>query len=328
MNDGQYQITLTKPQVFLWRMIVFLILAAFLVLILYGQMQAAFMSNPGLNGLIIGVLFIGIVYSIGQVLRLYPEIRWVNTLRSLKSGYSSAKLPTLLLPMANMLGDRSAGHLTLSTIAMRSILDSIGSRLDEARDTSRYLVGLLIFLGLLGTFWGLLDTIGSVGKTIAALDTSGSDSLVVFEELKSGLEAPLKGMGTAFASSLFGLAGSLVLGFLDLQSSQAHNRFYNELEEWLSGITELSVADNTAQTDIAQYMQQGIGGLQRQMANLESRIAANAPNANMLESADDVERELTDIREEQSFVRQWMTEQAGQNAELVKVLQDLSKKIN
>src|SRR5690606_2111179 len=124
--------------------------------------------------------------------------------------------------------------------SMRSIMDSIGSRLDEARDTGRYMVGLLVFLGLLGTFWGLLETITSVGTTISALDTSASESSMVFEELKTGLAAPLKGMGTAFSSSLLGLAGSLVLGFLELQASHAQNRFYNELEEWLSGITELT----------------------------------------------------------------------------------------
>src|SRR5690606_23356949 len=132
------------------------------------------------------------------------------------------------------------GTLSLSTVSMRSIMDSIGSRLDEARDTGRYMVGLLVFLGLLGTFWGLLETITSVGTTISALDTSASESSMVFEELKTGLAAPLKGMGTAFSSSLLGLAGSLVLGFLELQASHAQNRFYNELEEWLSGITELT----------------------------------------------------------------------------------------
>ena len=173
------------------------------------------------------------------MLRLYPEIRWVNAFRIADPGLAISHRPVLLSPMATMLRDRT-GSLSLSATSMRSIMDSIGSRLDEARDTGRYLVGLLVFLGLLGTFWGLLDTIQSVGKAISTLDTKAADSVAVFDELKNGLAAPLRGMGTAFSSSLLGLGGSLVLGFLELQASHAHGRFYNQLEEWLSGITELA----------------------------------------------------------------------------------------
>ena len=173
------------------------------------------------------------------MLRLYPEIRWVNAFRIADPGLAISHRPVLLAPMATMLRDRT-GSLSLSATSMRSILDSIGARLDEARDTGRYLVGLLVFLGLLGTFWGLLDTIQSVGKTISSLDTRAADSVSMFDELKNGLAAPLRGMGTAFSSSLLGLGGSLVLGFLELQASHAHGRFYNQLEEWLSGITELA----------------------------------------------------------------------------------------
>ena len=193
------------------------------------------------------MLLAGILYAFQQVLRLYPEIRWVNAFRIADPGLAISHRPVLLAPMATMLRDRT-GSLSLSATSMRSIMDSIGSRLDEARDTGRYLVGLLVFLGLLGTFWGLLDTIQSVGKTIGALDTRAADSVTVFDELKNGLAAPLRGMGTAFSSSLLGLGGSLVLGFLELQASHAHGRFYNQLEEWLSGITELAPGSHVSAT--------------------------------------------------------------------------------
>ena len=220
-------------------MLIFLTLVGFLVAILFDQLQHSFLNNPGLNGLIVGALLLGIVYAFRQVVRLYPEIRWVNAFRIADPGLTISAKPVLLAPMATMLRDRT-GAISLSTSAMRSFMDSIGSRLDEARDTGRYLVGLLVFLGLLGTFWGLLETIQSVGKAIDTLDSKATDNVQLFSDLKAGLSAPLKGMGTAFSSSLLGLAGSLILGFLELQASHAHNRFYNELEEWLSGITELT----------------------------------------------------------------------------------------
>jgi hypothetical protein len=221
------------------RMFVFLVLVGLVVALLQERLWAAMLQNPGLNFLILFVLAAGIFYAFTQVLRLYPEIRWVNAFRIADPGLAISARPVLLAPMATMLRDRS-GSLSLSATSMRSIMDSIASRLDEARDTGRYLVGLLVFLGLLGTFWGLLDTISSVGLTISAIDMRASDSVTVFDELKRGLAAPLRGMGTAFASSLLGLGGSLVLGFLELQASHAHSRFYNQLEEWLSGITDLA----------------------------------------------------------------------------------------
>ena len=232
---------LTPPGVFLLRMLIFLTLVGFLAAILHEQLIKSFLNNPGLNGLIVGTLGLGILYAFRQVWRLYPEIRWVNAYRIADPGLAIAHRPKLLAPMATMLRDRT-GSLSLSTAAMRSFMDSIGSRLDEARDTGRYLVGLLVFLGLLGTFWGLLETINSVGHAIDTLDNKATDNVQMFGDLKAGLSAPLKGMGTAFSASLLGLSGSLILGFLELQASHASTRFYNELEEWLSGITELSPA--------------------------------------------------------------------------------------
>ena len=203
---------LTPPGVFLLRMMIFLTLVGFLVAILYDQLHRSFLNNPGLNGLIIGVLLLGVIYAFRQVIRLYPEIRWVNAFRISDPGLSISAKPVLLAPMATMLRDRT-GTISLSTAAMRSFMDSIGSRLDEARDTGRYLVGLLVFLGLLGTFWGLLETIQSVGAAIDTLDSKATDNVQLFSDLKAGLAAPLKGMGTAFSSSLLGLSGSLSWAF-------------------------------------------------------------------------------------------------------------------
>ncbi|MDX2266226.1 MAG: flagellar motor protein MotA, partial [Hyphomicrobiales bacterium] len=236
MSKTAYYKTLSSPQVFLWRMFLFIVLVGLLGVILYDQILINFKANPGLNGLILGVLFFGVIFALQQVLRLYPEIRWVNNFRISDPGLAVERAPVMLAPMATMLRRRQ-GQAAISTIAMRSILDSIASRLDETRETTRYLVGLLIFLGLLGTFWGLLETIQSVSGVIGTLNATG-ESTTVFDELKTGLQRPLDGMGTAFSASLFGLAGSLILGILDVQAGQAQNRFYTELEEWLSGITE------------------------------------------------------------------------------------------
>jgi len=244
---------LSKPGPYLTRMVLFLVLAGFLVVILLPQIETAFMSNPGLNGLIIGVLVIGILYAFRQVMSLTDEVRWVNEFRRSDPGLAISSAPRLLAPMATMLGERK-GRMTLNTSSMRSILDSLGSRLEEQREISRYMIGLLVFLGLLGTFWGLLTTVTSVAGTIGGLSVETADPASVFTSLKAGLEGPLQGMGTAFSSSLFGLSGSLVLGFLDLQAGQAQNRFYNELEEWLSTVTNIAHDGELAGADTAERL--------------------------------------------------------------------------
>jgi hypothetical protein len=238
--------------------------------------------------------------------------------------------------MATMLRDRT-GSLSLSATSMRSIMDSIGSRLDEARDTGRYLVGLLVFLGLLGTFWGLLDTIQSVGKAISALDTKAADSVAVFDDLKNGLAAPLRGMGTAFSSSLLGLGGSLVLGFLELQASHAHGRFYNQLEEWLSGITELGPGVSQTADYASQQLYVAITDMHRAIADLSERLsgspggqaavgAAPAEGA-VKELAKGVDQLVRQMRAEQKVVREWVDEQAAQQSEVASVLKDLAAKV-
>jgi hypothetical protein len=235
--------------------------------------------------------------------------------------------------MATMLRDRT-GSLSLSATSMRSIMDSIGSRLDEARDTGRYLVGLLVFLGLLGTFWGLLDTIQSVGKTISALDTRAADSVAVFDDLKNGLAAPLRGMGTAFSSSLLGLGGSLVLGFLELQASHAHGRFYNQLEEWLSGITELAPGASHTGDYVNHQLAAAITDMHRAITDLNERLGggpsiegAPPPEGAVKELAKGVDQLVRQMRAEQKVVREWVDEQAAQQSEVASVLKDLAAKV-
>ena len=324
---------LTPPGVFLLRMTIFLTLVGFLAAILFDQLKNSFLNNPGLNGLIVGALALGIVYAYRQVFRLYPEIRWVNAFRISDPGLSISARPVLLAPMATMLRDRT-GTLSLSTAAMRSFMDSIGSRLDEARDTGRYLVGLLVFLGLLGTFWGLLETILSVGHAIDTLDSKATDNVQLFSDLKAGLAAPLKGMGTAFSSSLLGLSGSLVLGFLELQASHAHNRFYNELEEWLSGITELTPAGTGANTNdyVNRQLLSAVVEMQRSLEDFASRVADQAGLPAKSAPAQDDVRDLargvnqlvTQMRSEQKVVREWVDEQAQSQAEVAHMLRNLA----
>ena len=327
---------LNPPGVFLVRMLVFLTLVGFLAAILHERLMVSLMTNPGLNGLILFALGFGILYAFRQVIRLYPEIRFVNEFRISDPGLGSGREPTLLAPMATMLRDRT-GVLSLSTASMRSIMDSIGSRLDEARDTGRYLVGLLVFLGLLGTFWGLLETIQSVGGVIGALNTSGGESVAVFDELKTGLAAPLKGMGTAFSSSLLGLSGSLVLGFLELQASHAHSRFYNELEEWLSGITELTPGSSSATDQAGRQLMSAVFEMQRAVEDLTARLG-NAPVAMagagghgseepVRELARGVNQLVSQMRSEQKVVREWVDDQAVQQAEVASALKELAQNI-
>jgi hypothetical protein len=316
-------------------MFVFLVLVGLVIALLHERLWAAMLQNPGLNFLICFVLTAGIFYAFTQVLRLYPEIRWVNAFRIADPGLSISARPVLLAPMATMLRDRS-GSLSLSATSMRSIMDSIASRLDEARDTGRYLVGLLVFLGLLGTFWGLLDTISTVGATISAIDMRASDSVTVFDELKRGLAAPLRGMGTAFASSLLGLGGSLVLGFLELQASHAHSRFYNQLEEWLSGITELAPGGSQTSDYASRQLYAAIHDMHRAVLDLNERVSAiPRPDGSSAPGADEAVRELAkgvdnlvrQMRAEQKVVREWVDEQAAQQSEVATVLKELAASV-
>ena len=241
---------MNSPNRFIQRMIVFIVLNLILGFFLISSLTDAFLTNPIINGLIFAVLGFGIIIIFRQVYTLRPEIQWIegykrNKAKGLTGNLDNKKL-VLLAPMASLLEEHK-GRFTISSLAMRSLLDSLNLRLDETREISRYLIGLLVFLGLLGTFWGLLNTIGSVGEVINSLGTEDEDSSLMFLKLKEGLKQPLDGMGTAFSSSLFGLSGSLILGFLDIQASQSQNQFYNDIEEWLSTMSLIAVNNKDSQ---------------------------------------------------------------------------------
>lgn len=333
MADGSEQTVLDLPRVYLIRMMVFIMVVALLGVILSPQISRAFMNNPGLNGFIGLVLLFGIAHAFRQVVRLFPEVNWVNGFRIADPGLEVPHTPRLLAPMAALLRDRQ-GMTVLSTLSMRSLLDSLASRLDEGRDLLRYLIGLLIFLGLLGTFWGLLDTVSSVGSAIQALDVTATEQGSLFEELKSGLAAPLAGMGTSFSSSLFGLASSLVLGFLDLQTNQAQNRFYNELENWLSSITDIEAGEGTGQMSVPHYLrldmrdlQNGIDRINKTLTDALSDTSAqihalpdNSDSESLEKLAGAVQGLVQQMREEQKIVRSWAQAQTNQQEELKKLM--------
>ena len=305
-SDIDNPVKLTSPTIFLVRMLVFLILCGLIAYVLHQQILTAFLANPWLNGLILGVLAIGIILSFHQVIRLFPEVSWVNGFRRADPKLASRE-PKLLAPMAAMLGSEQSGRIAMSTQTMRAFLDSLATRLDEARDISRYLTGLLVFLGLLGTFWGLIETVGSVGTVINSLKPGG-DADSVFDALKEGLAAPLGGMGISFSSSLFGLAGSLILGFLDLQTSQAQNRFYTNLEDWLA-TTVQDLGPGALPPGVAAAFAQ----LQQNVGDGTSNRATAAAMANLAEA---IQGLVQHMRDEQQMIRNWADEQAKLNKDL------------
>jgi hypothetical protein len=312
---------LSSPRIFLVRMLVFLVLCALVAVVLYKQIVVAFFANPGLNALIGLVLAVGTILSFRQVIRLYPEVAWVNNFRIADPGLAVERHPTLLAPMAAILGGERTGRMSISQQTMRHLLDSIATRLDEARDISRYMTGLLVFLGLLGTFWGLIETVGSVGKVIDGLKVGG-DAGALFDTLKEGLAAPLGGMGISFSSSLFGLAGSLILGFLDLQSSQAQNRFYTDLEDWLaSTVREYSGEGSTGGGHAGELQ----AAVERLRLTLEEGGASRGTTAAMANLAEAIQGLVAHMRTEQQMIREWADGQGEQNREIKKLLERLAR---
>ncbi|MEM0907259.1 MAG: flagellar motor protein MotA [Pseudomonadota bacterium] len=313
---------LSSPQIYLWRMVLFVILVGFLVFIQVQTISTSFMANPILNGLIIAVGIIGVILSILQVARLFREISWVNRFRV--GSAPPRRPPVLLAPMATLLRD-GVDDTIMSAVTMRSILDTIGTRLDEQRDILRYLIGLLVFLGLLGTFYGLLQTITSVGDTIQSLDVSSGDSAVIFQDLKAGLQAPLSGMGTAFSSSLFGLTGSLIVGFLDLQAGQAQNRFYTELEDWLSTLTDivddLEVAGAAQATVDLQMSVDRLATLLEEGAAGSRTMPSDRQTAKAMASlAEGIQAIVKNMRREQKVLIDWAEAQGAQNDRIEELL--------
>jgi hypothetical protein len=325
-------------------MTVFILLVGILVLVILPGLTSAFMANPMLNGVIVATLLFGMFHSFRMVVRLFREVNWVNRFRAGEQE-DQARPPGLLAPMAFLLKNRQ-DTTVLSPVTMRSVLDSLASRLDESRDLSRYLVGLLIFLGLLGTFWGLLETVQSIGGAIEGLDVTSTQSATLFDQLKRGLQAPLQGMGLSFSSSLLGLAGSLILGFLDLKAAQAQNRFYIDLEDWLSSITDVAAGSgsdmalqNASQASIApQLLRAELQALQRAVEKLtytiDNQKPASSPAASASASAsaprgdtdsieqlaDAVASLVSQMREEQKIVRQWAQGQQTQQNEIQRLL--------
>ena len=307
---------LSSPRIFLVRMLVFLVLCALVMVVLYKQIINAFFANPGLNALIGAVLLIGTILAFRQVIRLYPEVSWVNNFRIADPGLAVERYPTLLAPMAAILGGERTGRMVITQQTMRHLLDSIATRLDEARDISRYMTGLLVFLGLLGTFWGLIDTVGSVGKVIEGLKVGG-EAGALFDTLKEGLAAPLGGMGISFSSSLFGLAGSLILGFLDLQSSQAQNRFYTDLEDWLASTVREYARDGGGSGELS-------AAIERLRSSVEDNGNRNATTA-MANLAEAIQGLVAHMRTEQQMIREWADGQGEQNREIKRLLERLAK---
>ena len=313
--DGDFY-KLSSPRIFLLRMLVFLTLVILIGIILYREIFRAFFANPGLNGLIIGVLLIGILLGLRQVARLFPEIAWVNALHA--GTLAAVRAPVLLAPMATMLGDK-AGSKTISTHTLRAILDSVGSRLDEARETARYLTGLLIFLGLLGTFWGLLQTVASLSTVLNALKTSG-EGTASLSDLVNGLRPMFDGISLSFSASLFGLAGSLVLGFLDLQAGQAQNRFYNELEDNLSANTAEASMEMPGTSAMPANLQAALAKLSAGTDQTQARASAAA----MANLAEGIQGLVQHMRSEQQLVRDWVEAQAAQQRDIKRLLERIA----
>lgn len=316
---------LSSPSVHLLTMAIFLIIVGFLAAILYRQISSAFANNPGLNGLIFGVLAVGMLLIFVQVFGLMREVAWVNSFRQGNAELDAVREPVLLAPMKGLIG-QSGRDMLLTTNSMRSILDSIANRLDEARDISRYLIGLLVFLGLLGTFWGLIETIGSIGNTIQSLDPASGDSADVLDSLKAGLQAPLSGMGTAFSSSLFGLSGSLILGFLDLQAGRAQNRFYTELENWLSSVTDMNFEHQMVGAAGASNSAEDI---RLRLENLTQSLQQGGPaggqraTAAMATLAEGIQGLVQHMRSEQQIIRDWVEAQSARDKETRTLLERL-----
>jgi hypothetical protein len=309
---------LARPGIYLGRMLVFLILVGFLAFILFKQITPAFLANPGLNGLILGVLLIAVLIAFGQVIRLFRETSYVN---AVASGAQAKRPPALLAPMAPMIAARAAGTTLPGTAGY---LDTIAARLDEGREILRYIAGILILLGLLGTFWGLIDTLSAVGGVIKGM-RGGGDAGVMFDELKSGLAVPLSGIGLAFSASLFGLASSLITGFLELQAGQAHARFHNDLQDWLmsgEAVAETAGAPVVSTTVGSQELKEAVDRLTALVAEGGSSRAATLAMTNLAEG---IQGLVQHMRAEQQMIRDWVEAQASRERELKQVLDRLGR---
>ena len=315
MTDIPVSRNFTHPRIYLFRMLIFIFLILFFILLIQEDLTKAFQTNPVINTVISSVLGFGIIYILWLTIRLFREVKWVNNFQNGDHHADIGSPPSLLAPMATMMLDHKY-EITLSATSMRSILDSISFRLDESREYSRYMIGLLIFLGLLGTFWGLLLTVDSIGQTISTLKIGTGEASIMFEELKLGLEKPLSGMGVAFSSSLFGLSGSLILGFFDLLYNQAQNRFYNELEEWLSTVTEIN--DERSDSKMNFYLNRNLKDMNSILVELEKAL-----NSESIDKSSELKTVLNSIEQQNKDMSKLLSEQ---NKLQKKIIDEVKKK--
>ena len=283
-SNGENRPQFTKPYRQITLMLVALGLAGGGAVFALPRVLPVFESNPYLNGFILFVFVIGLLACFYQVIQLIGSVRWIESFAADEAS-DDDRVPSLLTPLATLLRSRGA-RMHLNSTATRSILDTVATRIDEDREITRYIVNLLIFLGLLGTFYGLATTVPAVVETIRNLaPQEGEESLTVFKRLMTGLESQLGGMGTAFASSLLGLAGSLIVGLLELFAGHGQNRFYRELEEWLSSITRVgfSSGEETGGGGDAGVMSGALDHMAEQMQSLQDLFAQSDQSRAMVD---------------------------------------------
>lgn len=281
----------------------------------YGPIFSIFIANPWLNGLILGVFVLGVLTCFWQVAQLMRSVIWIEGFAAHRPGHEITIAPRLLAPLAALLRSRGPRAGQISNSSARSILESVATRIDEARDITRYLASLLIFLGLLGTFYGLAITVPAVVDTIRALaPQEGESSTQVFDKLMSGLEAQLGGMGTAFSSSLLGLAGSLVVGLLELFAGHGQNRFYRELEEWLTSFTRLSFAGGEGEGG---FDQEAVAGVLDHMAGQVETLQAILERTDAGRAA--VNDRLEAVARSVSALTARLETETGSNAQLARI---------
>lgn len=305
----------SRPVRYVVRAVLFLTLIGFLGYILHRGLVDAFMANPGLNGLIVGALAVGILIALREFWRLYSEAR-AATILAQNPAQALVERSQVIAPLGSVLP--ALEKRQLAPAQATTVLESIAVRLDDGREVLRYLAGLLVFLGLLGTFWGLLDTVGSVGGVISGLRT-GAEAGVLFDELKAGLSKPLAGMGLSFSASLFGIAGSLILGFLELQVGQAQRRFRNEIESWL-GTRSFTGAPTTAAA-IDNALGERLDQLTAALADGPNNRAATQALSNLAEG---VQGLVQHMRAEQQLIRDWVEAQAAREKDLKRLIERIT----
>jgi hypothetical protein len=310
----------SRPLRYVVRALLFLALIGFLGYILQGGLATAFMTNPGLNGLILGSLFVGVLIALRELWRLYSEARAATRLAAAPL-QAEVKRHQVIAPLSGVLPQLDRGSLAPAQAS--TVLESIAVRLDDGREVLRYLAGLLVFLGLLGTFWGLLDTVSSVGTVIKSLRT-GAEAGVLFDELKAGLAAPLAGMGLSFSSSLFGIAGSLILGFLELQVAQAQRRFRNEIESWLG--TRTASASATSVTASQPFAGDALNDRFDKLSAAMAESGANNRAATQALSnlAEGIQGLVQHMRAEQQLIRDWVEAQASREKDMKRLIERLT----